>query len=94
MYTQGVYVRLCERESLKPPISPSLSVECCTTERWVDMKGGDGGVREEEEVEKGGDGWMERERGGVCLGDGRRRETSLGWGDKGALHGGNDNWVR
>lgn len=61
------------------------------------MKGGDGwGVRDEEEVEKGGEGWVGREGGGggVCLGDGRRRETSLGWGDKGALHGGNDNWVR
>lgn len=53
----------------------------------------------EGEVEKGGkrvgvEGGRERERRGVCLGDGRRRETSLGWGDKGALHGGNDNWVR
>lgn len=63
---------------------PPISVECCATERWVDMKGGDGGC------EGGGEG---REKGGGD-GGGERRETSLGWGDKGALHGGNDNCVR
>ena len=51
-------------------------------------EGGGGGGEGRERVGREG------ERGGVCLGDGRRRETSLGWGDKGALHGGNDNWVR
>lgn len=63
------------------------------------MKEREGWVREGEEVEKGGKGCLGRERekgggGAVYLGDGRRRETSLGRGDKGALHGGNDNWVR
>lgn len=56
-------------------------------------KGGRGGGEGRERVfgegaGKGGGGWV------VYLGDGRRRETSLGRGDKGALHGGNDNWVR
>lgn len=37
----------------------------------------------------GGEG--EGKGGVVHLGDVRRRETSLGRGDKGALHGGNDN---
>lgn len=52
--------------------------------------GGRGGGEGRERVVGEGAG-----KGGVVyLGDGRRRETSLGRGDKGALHGGNDNWVR
>lgn len=46
------------------------------------MKGGDGGrgVREEEEVEKGGRGWVEKERE-------RGSRVSRGWEKKGDLSG-------